>query len=124
MVPLAKAEASRTGRLLQSLCQPHHDAKTRRGRKAREDSSAMTLRFKTTYCSRHYGQKLGGHVPRLWPTTARAHQAQVLPVLTPNRYGSLPPLPLLTLPLNSRTMPRMLTMSWVAAKPIVPMKMM
>ena len=81
---LAEGGDQRDWDLLQSLCQPHHDAKTRRGRKAREDPSAMTLRFKTTYYCRHYGQKLGGQVPRLWPTTARAHQAQVLPVLTPN----------------------------------------
>jgi len=79
VVLLAEGAGQRDWDLLQSLCQPHHDAKTRRGRKAREDPSAMT--------EQHRGQR------------------------------SLRPLPLLT-------MPRMPTMSWVAAKPIVPMKMM
>ena len=82
---LAEGGDQRDWDLLQSLCQLHHDAKTRRGREAREDPSAMT--------EQHRGQR------------------------------SLRPLPLLTLPLNT-TMPRMPTMSWVAAKPIVPMKMM
>ena len=39
---LAEGGDQRDWDLLQSLCQPHHDAKTRRGRKAREDPSAMT----------------------------------------------------------------------------------
>ena len=39
VVLLAEVGGQRDWDLLQSLCQPHHDAKTRRGRKAREDPS-------------------------------------------------------------------------------------
>jgi hypothetical protein len=57
VVLLAEGGGQRDWDLLQSLCQPHHDAKTRRGRKAREDPSAMTLRIKTTYYCRQVDLK-------------------------------------------------------------------
>jgi hypothetical protein len=63
VVLLAEGGGQRDWDLLQSLRQPHHDAKTRRGRRAREDPSALTLRFKTTNYCRHDGQRLGGQVP-------------------------------------------------------------
>jgi hypothetical protein len=51
---LAEVGGQRDWDLLQSLCQPHHDAKTR---KAREDTSGLTLRFKTTYYCRQVDLK-------------------------------------------------------------------